>query len=232
MTPDQWQQIKDKLQAVLELEPPERSAYLEDIAALHPDLRSQLESLLASEDQMPSDFLSEPVNPDCAAVPNPPGVLSSATTRALRNRFADRPWRHGGGLSCPACGRRIPQPGGGQTGARGPGIQLPAARFKNERQILTSLEHPNIARLLDGGATADGLPYFVMELIEGESIARRPRPGRTPVWPGGGGCLVPNFPTTRHSTFLERVAGTRSSPPSLPRLATILAVPTVRLSLP
>ena len=42
--------------------------------------------------------------------------------------------------------------------------------FKRERQILASLEHPNIARLLDGGSTDDGLPYFVMEHIEGQPI--------------------------------------------------------------
>lgn len=45
-------------------------------------------------------------------------------------------------------------------------------RFKNERQILASLDHPNIARLLDGGATDEGVPYFVMELVEGQSIDR------------------------------------------------------------
>jgi non-specific serine/threonine protein kinase/serine/threonine-protein kinase len=43
-------------------------------------------------------------------------------------------------------------------------------RFRNERQILASLEHPNIARLLDGGTASDGRPYFVMEYIEGERI--------------------------------------------------------------
>ncbi len=41
------------------------------------------------------------------------------------------------------------------------------ARFKAERQILATLEHPNIARLLDGGLTDDGLPYLVMEFVEG-----------------------------------------------------------------
>jgi serine/threonine protein kinase len=45
-------------------------------------------------------------------------------------------------------------------------------RFRNERQILASLDHPNIARLLDGGTTADGLPYFVMEYIEGQPLYR------------------------------------------------------------
>ena len=43
-------------------------------------------------------------------------------------------------------------------------------RFHRERQILASLEHPNIARLLDGGTTDDGLPYFVMEYIEGKPL--------------------------------------------------------------
>src|SRR5690606_37445671 len=43
-------------------------------------------------------------------------------------------------------------------------------RFRYERQILASLEHPNIARLYDGGATADGRPYLIMEYIEGVPI--------------------------------------------------------------
>jgi eukaryotic-like serine/threonine-protein kinase len=43
-------------------------------------------------------------------------------------------------------------------------------RFRSERQILASLSHPNIGRLLDGGTTADGRPYFAMEYIEGEDL--------------------------------------------------------------
>jgi serine/threonine protein kinase/tetratricopeptide (TPR) repeat protein len=45
-------------------------------------------------------------------------------------------------------------------------------RFRNERQILASIDHPNIARLLDGGTTEEGLPYFLMEYVEGEPIDR------------------------------------------------------------
>jgi len=44
------------------------------------------------------------------------------------------------------------------------------SRLRQERQILARLQHPNIARLMDGGRTADGTPYIVMEYIEGESI--------------------------------------------------------------
>lgn len=43
-------------------------------------------------------------------------------------------------------------------------------RFRNERQILAELQHPNIARLFDGGVTENGSPYYVMEFIEGEAI--------------------------------------------------------------
>lgn len=45
-------------------------------------------------------------------------------------------------------------------------------RFATERQILANLDHPNIARLYDGGTTPDGRPYFVMEAIEGEPVDR------------------------------------------------------------
>jgi len=46
------------------------------------------------------------------------------------------------------------------------------ARFRAERQILAQLQHPNIARLIDGGVTEDGRPYFTMEYVDGEPIDR------------------------------------------------------------
>lgn len=45
-------------------------------------------------------------------------------------------------------------------------------RFRRERALLASLQHPNIARLYDGGSTAQGQPYLVMELVEGETLDR------------------------------------------------------------
>ena len=44
------------------------------------------------------------------------------------------------------------------------------SRFRAERQILANLEHPNIARLLGGGVTAEGLPYLVMEFVKGTPV--------------------------------------------------------------
>ena len=53
---------------------------------------------------------------------------------------------------------------------RGMNSEVVVRRFEHERQILASLDHPHIARLYDGGTTPDGLPYFVMEYVEGEPI--------------------------------------------------------------
>jgi len=55
---------------------------------------------------------------------------------------------------------------------RGTDTEEVLRRFRIERQILAELEHPNITRLLDAGTTADGLPYFVMEFVEGTPITR------------------------------------------------------------
>jgi hypothetical protein len=54
------------------------------------------------------------------------------------------------------------------------GMETPEslARFRLERQILAKLEHPNIARLIDGGDTEDGQPYIVLEYVDGEPISR------------------------------------------------------------
>jgi serine/threonine protein kinase len=49
------------------------------------------------------------------------------------------------------------------------------ARFRNERRILAGLDHPNIARLLDGGATPEGVPYVIMEYVDGVTLDRHVR---------------------------------------------------------
>ena len=53
---------------------------------------------------------------------------------------------------------------------RGMDSQEILRRFRTERQVLANLDHPNIARLIDGGSTPDGLPYLVMEYVEGMPI--------------------------------------------------------------
>lgn len=71
------------------------------------------------------------------------------------------------------------------------------SRFRNERQILAQLDHPNIARLIDGGTTADGLPYFVMEYVPGRTLLDfATRDSSTPT-PGSSffARFAPRFPT-------------------------------------
>ena len=63
---------------------------------------------------------------------------------------------------------------------RGTDTEEVLQRFRQERQILAALQHPHIARLLDGGLTGDGRPYFAMELVEGvpiDEFCRRQRLG-------------------------------------------------------
>ena len=55
---------------------------------------------------------------------------------------------------------------------RGLDTQETLRRFRHERQVLAGLEHPGIARLIDGGATEDDLPYMVLEYVEGTPIDR------------------------------------------------------------
>jgi serine/threonine protein kinase len=52
----------------------------------------------------------------------------------------------------------------------GPGGEEIYHRFRNERQTLAAIDHPNIVKLLDGGSTDDGLPYLVMEYVDGTQI--------------------------------------------------------------
>jgi serine/threonine protein kinase/tetratricopeptide (TPR) repeat protein len=172
MLPKRWNEVKNKLQEALELDPARRPAYLAEMGAVDPDLQRELESLIAFHELTGTDFLNAPVAQ----------AASSLASQAEPD---------------PLLGRRV---GSyqimGQIGAGGMGevyrafraddeykkqvaIKLVRAgqnsdfvvnRFKNERQILASLDHPNIARLLDGGTTEEGVPYFVMELIEGHPI--------------------------------------------------------------
>ncbi|HWE84129.1 MAG TPA: protein kinase [Terracidiphilus sp.] len=56
-----------------------------------------------------------------------------------------------------------------KKGLNDPGLKR---RFQNERQVLASLDHPYIARLIDGGTTTSGQPYYVMEYVDGEPVTR------------------------------------------------------------
>ena len=170
MTPERWQAIKPILESALELDPTSRAAYL-DQACADASIRVEIESLLLSHDQASTqdlspgslrvDFLKEEASSGL-----PSGLRIGAyeilgeigiggmgnVYRAVR---ADGQYRQEVALKIVRSDMS-----GGQA----------LIRFKNERQILASLDHPNIAKILDGGTTPGGLPYFVMELIDGLPI--------------------------------------------------------------
>jgi eukaryotic-like serine/threonine-protein kinase len=171
MTPERWQQVKDVLATVLELSPQERAAYLERSYADDPSLREEIEPLVASGEGLREGFLSES---DLVAAA---GSLPSE----------DMPWvgrRVGaykvveligaGGMGEVYRAFRADDQYRKQVALKlirnGQDSRVVVSRFRNERQILAGLEHPNIARLLEGGTTDSGLPYLVMEFIEGQPI--------------------------------------------------------------
>jgi serine/threonine protein kinase/tetratricopeptide (TPR) repeat protein len=172
MIPERWNEIKEKLHAALELEGTQRTAYLDEIGAADADLRRELESLIASHEQAGTEFLSTPV---------PNEVLPPQATTSRGPMIGRRlgPYQiveqiGSGGMGEVYRAARSDEQYQKQVAIKlvraGQDTDFIVSRFKNERQILAGLDHPNIARLLDGGTTEEGVPYFVMELIEGQPI--------------------------------------------------------------
>ncbi len=168
MTPQRWRQVQWLFDAVLSREPAERPEFLDQATAKDPDLRREVDSLIASL-QAASRFIDEPAFELTA--PTEPEVLAVGT-RVGAYRL-ERLLGSGG------AGRVYLASRADQTFEklvalkvikRGMDTDDLVRRFLSERQILAQLDHPNIAKLLDGGATEDGRPYLVMESVDGVPI--------------------------------------------------------------
>jgi eukaryotic-like serine/threonine-protein kinase len=163
MSDERWQRIKDVLQAALERAPELRSAFLDEACGDDAEMRTEVEQLLVSHGEAGS-FLEEP-----AALPGP---LPLVGKRVGSYRILGEIGRGGMGRVYRAVRDddsfqrevAVKVAGGGFD------WELGAARFLRERQILARLHHPNIATLHDGGATEEGQPYLVMELVDGEPL--------------------------------------------------------------
>ena len=174
---ERWHEIKDKLDAVLKLAPEHRPAYLDQVSTADPELRRELESLIASHEQAGTDFLNVPP-PQAAADPIAPNNLNPDHREPMIGRrlgtYEIVEQIGAGGMGEVYRAIRADDQYRKQVAIKllraGQNSDFVIRRFKNERQILASLDHPNIARLLDGGTTEEGVPYFVMELIEGQPI--------------------------------------------------------------
>jgi eukaryotic-like serine/threonine-protein kinase len=173
MTPERWSLIQDRLEAVLQLPAEKRCAYLDKIGASDAELRRELESLLA-QDSGSAQFLE----PAPAVAMERLAALGSAAQNPILGQMLG-PYRvtqliGAGGMGEVYRAFRADDQFKKEVAIKlvraGPNSSIVYHRFRNERQILASLDHPNIARLFDGGTTPAGVPYLVMELIEGQSI--------------------------------------------------------------
>jgi serine/threonine protein kinase/tetratricopeptide (TPR) repeat protein len=172
MTPEQWQSVRDKIDSLLAVEASRRAAYLDQIAGSDWEFRRELESLLISHDNMAADFLNVPLYSE-------PGVAPSLPTSLIGKRLGSYQIVSEigkGGMGEVYRSLRVDDQYQKEVAIKLIRAERESAfvvaRFKRERQILAKLEHPNIARLLDGGTTPEGVPYLVMELIEGEWITQ------------------------------------------------------------
>src|SRR4030095_8488198 len=179
MTPERWRQIDDLLHSALDCESNERGALLDRACAGDPALRQQVEALIAA-DARAAAFLEIPavaagLPPALACELSPP---RDAEADALIGRHigAYRIVREigRGGMAAVYLAERADEQFRKQVAIKlvKHGLDSDAIlhRFRSERQILASLDHPHIATLLDAGTTDDGLSYFIMEYVEGQPI--------------------------------------------------------------
>lgn len=158
MTPERWQRLKGLFTGALALPPDERASFLAGACANEEALRIEAEALLASHEKA-GGFIEPP------AAERPRGRIGPyEIVRELGH----------GGMGTVVLAVRADDAYRREVAIkvirRGMDTEDIVRRFRTERQILAGLADPNVAALLDGGTTADGLPYFVMEYVEGEPI--------------------------------------------------------------
>lgn len=171
MSPERYRQVKVLFQAVLDVAPDARAAYLDEACAHDEELRREVESLLESHNDA-GEFIEAPAlesvtRPESVVDPNSPIGQRIGPYQVMRELG------HGGMGAVYLAVRaddQFKKRVAIKLVRRGMDSDFILRRFRHERQILASLDHPNIARLLDGGTTRDGSPYFVMEYIEGLPI--------------------------------------------------------------
>jgi tetratricopeptide (TPR) repeat protein/predicted Ser/Thr protein kinase len=166
MNAERWAQIKTVLSDALQAEGAQRLAVLDRLCGQDDDLKRNVQSLLAQESRASEAF-------DSIAAP---GILlrEEPPPEAIRAYRVIREIGRGG-MGVVYLGERADGEYRKQVAIKlitgGPHDPDAVRRFRRERGILAQLEHPGIARLLDGGATESGQPYFIMEYIEGLPLA-------------------------------------------------------------
>jgi serine/threonine protein kinase len=176
MTPERWQQIDGLFQEALARAAPERDTFLHEACGEDEDLRAEVLSLLASHQKASQSFPSDNISTLFLDVLNEDedgdGGATTISERVGNYKLLGEIGRGGMGVvylaerNDAAYHKRVAI----KIIKRGLDIDFILDRFRTERQILAGFDHTNIARLLDGGTTAAGLPFFVMEYIEGKPL--------------------------------------------------------------
>jgi len=171
MTPERWQRINEMFHGALVLEGRARSEFLVAQSAGDDTLRGKVAALLLSHEQA-EGFIQGSVFGDAAQLlveDEAQAIIGQHIGLYKITREIGR-----GGMGTVYLATRDDDQFQKQVAIkvvkRGMDTDLVLARFRTERQILASFDHPNIARLFDGGSTESGLPYFIMEYIEGQAI--------------------------------------------------------------
>jgi eukaryotic-like serine/threonine-protein kinase len=166
VSPDQWERIKELFASALEQAPGHRSAFLRSACGRDEELRAELDSLLAS-------FDSDKSSPGSSA-PSPAKANTAAEAGQQIGHYRVIRQIGTGGMGAVYLAVRADDEYNKRVAIKlvqtGIDTQEILARFRHERQILAALDHPNIAKLLDGGTTEQGLPYFVMDYVEATRI--------------------------------------------------------------
>jgi serine/threonine protein kinase/tetratricopeptide (TPR) repeat protein len=180
MTPARWQQVQRVFHEAVALEPPLREAYLASACGADAALRDEVAALLAA-DAAPIPVLDQArkalaafLETDAAAAAEGAGPELPAGARLGPYRLLHEIGR--GGMGTVYLAERDDAHFARRVAVKlvGRGLESDTAlrRFRHERQILAALEHPNIARLYDGGVSDDGRPYLVLEYVEGAPLDR------------------------------------------------------------
>ena len=178
MQPDRWRHLEDLYHAAMEQPEGQRAAFLESSCDGDQDLRSEVESLISHAlqtgriiDQPAMEVVASAMAEDlhCAGGSKTDSMLGA---RIAQYRLVEK--LGAGGMGDVYRAVRADDQFEKQVAVKlvrqGLDKEFVYARFRKERQILAGFEHENIARLLDGGTTEEGHPYFVMELVEGKAI--------------------------------------------------------------
>ncbi len=164
MNTELWSRVAPLLDELLELTPDERDARLETLDRDAPEVAVELRRMLALDSERP-DFLSTPVAQAAVHAPTP-GVRVGPyrLLRMIGEGGMGQVWlaERADGLYERRVALKLLHPGFADTGLR--------TRFDRERQILASLGHEHVARLLDAGFAEDGQPYLALEYVEGQTI--------------------------------------------------------------